>query len=207
MGVAPAMLSPQETEPEDRSILQTMGEMCLAEEMFEEAKQVFERLTRADPGHELYWELLNRARGGLGLSPLFASAAKPPAVPPLPAQETGTAGPGTPVAPLFEAAQPSLPLSPPPLKPLATVPSSLPPLKPLAVTPQAPPPVPAAAAPSAPLPQAAPKARVAGAEPLPVAKITTPDGSHIERTQYVIQLGELPPAVASDVDDADEIIE
>jgi len=31
--------------------------------------------------------------------------------------------------------------------------------------------------------------------------------ARIERTQYVVQLGELPPALRSAVDDADDIIE
>ncbi len=63
---------------DDRAILQTMGEMCLAEEMFEEAKQVFERLTKADPGRSQYWELLNRARAGLGLAPVAAPGPQQP---------------------------------------------------------------------------------------------------------------------------------
>jgi hypothetical protein len=36
---------------------------------------------------------------------------------------------------------------------------------------------------------------------------TTVGGGVITRAQYVVQLGELPPAVRSAVDDADDIIE
>jgi tetratricopeptide (TPR) repeat protein len=76
---AAAPSAPQSPETQDdRSILQTMGEMCLAEEMFEEAKQVFERLTKAEPQRELYWDLLNRARQGLGLSQVLPAAVLPP---------------------------------------------------------------------------------------------------------------------------------
>ena len=59
-----------------------MGEMCLAEEMFEEAKQVFERLTKADPGRPYFWEQLNRARGRAGPVPMMPPSAQPrPSIP------------------------------------------------------------------------------------------------------------------------------
>jgi tetratricopeptide (TPR) repeat protein len=75
---APAALSLVETQ-EDRAILQTMGEMCLAEEMFEEAKQVFERLSKLDPERSTYLDLLNKSRLGLGLAPADASEMRGPA--------------------------------------------------------------------------------------------------------------------------------
>jgi len=305
---------------EDRSILQSMGEMCLAEEMFEEAKQVFERLSRAEPGHEPYWELLNRARAGLGLSPVFAgSTAIAPRSPVFPSKVAQAAPPPqaaapaapppypTAAAPLVPlAAAPAAPPPPPtaaaPVAPQAAAPVALPPyptaaapLIPLAAAPAAPPPYPTAAAPVAPQaaepaalqppqplppqaaepavlppppvpPQAAapeappppplpaltpqplapaaasvpaPAARPSfehvftkvpdappskGAAPLPVpSRLSTrravpepqplatvgagTDGPAILRTQYVVQLGELPPAVASGVDDAEDLIE
>ncbi len=60
----------QAMSPEDRSTLATMADMCLQEEMYEEAKQTFERLLRADPGDVQSFAGLNRARKGLGLSAL-----------------------------------------------------------------------------------------------------------------------------------------
>jgi hypothetical protein len=37
--------------------------------------------------------------------------------------------------------------------------------------------------------------------------VPVPGSARIERAAYTMQLGELPPAVPSDVDDNDEIIE
>jgi tetratricopeptide (TPR) repeat protein len=66
-------LTAKPVAPEDIGVLNTMGEMCLAEEMYEEGKQVFERLLRADPGNETYFRKLNQARQALSLAPLKPS--------------------------------------------------------------------------------------------------------------------------------------
>jgi|GEM_PF-6482590 tetratricopeptide (TPR) repeat protein len=258
---------------EDQGILQTMGEMCLAEEMFEEAKQVFERLTKADPTRTQFWEQLNRARAGLGLSPMMppAAAARPtvplpvhlvattqaplkPAAPPAPAPQVAPAPLVPPAPPVPVPAVPaparaprpavSIPPAPEPVleapaAPLAAAPQ-LPPPPAFAPAPEptvwlpgmdpAPEPAPAAAPTPPPLPapepppMAAPVAASAGAfKPvvLPrrpaVAPVRAPSRSlapavpagvgRIEHNAYTIQLGELPPAVPSALDDADEIIE
>jgi tetratricopeptide (TPR) repeat protein len=120
---APAALPLVETQ-EDRAILQTMGEMCLAEEMFEEAKQVFERLSKLDPDRGTYVDLLNKARQGLGLAPAEAAEIKaPPVAEPRPAPAAPVLAPPAPVA---------APLSPPP------VPRAVPPLPLFAAAPAEP---------------------------------------------------------------------
>jgi tetratricopeptide (TPR) repeat protein len=102
---------------DDRVVLQTMGEMCLAEEMFEEARQVFERLLRAEPGRKAYLELLNKARAGLGLGPVAGPPPAPGAIPaPPPARPQ--AGPAATAlgAPAFAGPPSALP-PPPPIQP------------------------------------------------------------------------------------------
>jgi tetratricopeptide (TPR) repeat protein len=275
-GLGAPMPPPLADSPDDRAILQTMGEMCLAEEMFEEAKQVFERLVKAEPERAQYGDLLNRARAGLGLAPVVAQAVAPPA--PLPkaiAPETVIETP----APAVVAAEPGAapvavpalaPITPPPLIP--TAPSAAPSLpslplfasaepaqagrpqveemgrrghssvkdespvsrpevdwgvSPFAVGPDEPaspltsvgagsprpapaPVVPPAAQTPAPI---APPPPVAGTAnrwaPEPEMKLEpVPAGtSKILHTAFTVQLGELPPAVSSSVDDQDEIIE
>jgi hypothetical protein len=95
-------------------------------------------------------------------------------------------------------------MAPPPplvLKPAPALQPSLPSLTPLAPPPSLPK-APVAPPPKAPPPP--PRPAPVEAEPLPVA--TLEDGK-IQRTQYVVTLGELPPAVHSGVDDSDDIIE
>jgi tetratricopeptide (TPR) repeat protein len=188
------VISVQTPSTEDQGILLTMGEMCLAEEMFEEAKQVFERLTKADPGRGQYWDQLNRARAGLGLSPvmqptalqrpsvplpvhLVATSQAPPlpmmAVPaPGPAEATPKSTVSIPLAPVPTAPVP--PLAPPiqPLAPLAAVesnaPAWLPGMGPPAEAAPIPLAQPAAAAP-APPPATPPPAPAAVPGPAPAA--------------------------------------
>lgn len=209
--------APLETPPEDRSVLQTMGEMCLAEEMFEEAKQVFQRLTRADPRNEAYWDLLNRARGGLGLSPIFAAMAParpqapvpPPhilASAPLAPAVDAAAPPETAPSPAPEPAPPAPAPAPAPLsEPPKQAQLELPPLAPPVLRPLPPPPVPAV--------PAVPALRGASNTPKPPPSaplkipVDTDSTGVIQRTQYVVQLGELPPAVAGNFDESDDIIE
>ncbi len=225
-----------------------MGEMCLAEEMFEEAKQVFERLTKADPSRTQFWEQLNRARAGLGLSPMMPPTVlhRPPVplpvhlvattqAPPLAAPAPVPAAPPLALAPVPAPVQAAPAPAPPPLapSPVASAPA-LPPLP--AVEPSAPAwlpgmgpsveaapapletpaPVPAPAAPPASAPAPAFKPVVLPRKPA-VAAVRVPARSlapavpaaagRIERATYTMQLGELPPAVPSALDDADEIIE
>ena len=160
---------------EDQSILQTMGEMCLAEEMFEEAKQVFERLSKAQPNNPVYWELLNRARAGLGLSPVMPGRASAPLVPgpvpgpasrPLPSPVPVAGPPAAPVTLAAPAAPtpvvsvppaaPVTPAAPAVVTPAVSVPAVVPtpPAAPAPVIPAAPapPPVPAPAQPALPVP-------------------------------------------------------
>ncbi|HTB22912.1 MAG TPA: tetratricopeptide repeat protein [bacterium] len=148
---APAAgLAPQvkKTVPQqDRTVLRTTGEVCLAEGMFEEARQIFERLHQAQIEDAPYWELLNRARAGLGLSPESLAVPPPPSPPMQPLARPLASGPGAPPSRMLQRPRSS------------AVP-------------------------------AAPASSVA-----------------ISRTAYVVQLGELPPAVASAVDQADDLIE
>jgi tetratricopeptide (TPR) repeat protein len=272
---APKPPIPAADSQEDRTILQTMGEMCLAEEMFEEAKQVFERLLKADPSHGQYLDLLNRARAGLGLAPASASSSPEPSVTAVhtPAMAAPSPPPPPAPAPIAVAPAPPPPLIAPSAPPVAP---SLPPL-PLFANPEAaaasyseaeagrpqleemgrrghspakaghverpevewgaapfavgpnesvaapptPPLAPAAApssspAPPAPkttptLPSAPPKAAPApnrwAAEPAMKLEPVPAGASKIVHTAFTVQLGELPPALSSPVDDQDEIIE
>ena len=174
---------------EDQNILQTMGEMCLAEEMFEEAKQVFERLSRVQPENALIWELLNRSRSGLGLAPVMPARR---AVVPAPAPVSWLPGlapePGADQASVVAVAGPDRVLGPAALVPAKPVglPSSSIVFKPVVL-----PPRPAGPQRTSPRPLLAPMV----------------GGGRIERATYTVQLGELPPAVPSDVDENDEIIE
>jgi tetratricopeptide (TPR) repeat protein len=165
--------------PEDRAVLQTMGEMCLAEEMFEEAKQVFERLSQADPEFAVYWDLLNRARAGLGLAPVFQGStmvsprpvpqARPPqpgSTPSAPRSVPVIPGPGPDAAHSGKA-----PAAPAPVAKPAPVPEAAAPVVPAPVA--KPVPVPEAAAPVVPAPVAKPvpvPEAAAPAAPAPVAK-------------------------------------
>jgi hypothetical protein len=110
-------MKPAPKTEDDRVVLQTMGEMCLAEEMFEEARQVFERLLRAEPTRKSYLELLNKARAGLGLGPVTGPPPPPGAVP---APPPGFATPPLAAAPLRTSPAPVTEASPPPVAPAAT---------------------------------------------------------------------------------------
>ena len=183
LATAPASLPPAAAEPpgiaavaeappsneaqDDKAILQTMGEMCLAEEMFEEAKQVFERLTRADPARPQYWELLNRARAGLGLhgveAPPLGSVPGPP-----PAAAAPSAPPPAPAAPVPTPS--AVMASPVPVAPATPpAPAELPPLAPPILVAPAPPPPLAAPVLAPPAPIAAPLPPPAPPVPEPVA--------------------------------------
>lgn len=168
--------------PEDRTVLQTMGEMCLAEEMFEEGKQVFERLAQADPENSTYWDLLNRARAGLGLAPVFqgSTMAQPrpapqatpkPAAPQAPATKAGPVPAPAKPAPAAAAVPAARPAGPPPAlakAPAAPVPAAASPSAPAPSQPAVPQAPPAAKVPST-APAAAPLAPVQAAPPVPVA--------------------------------------
>jgi hypothetical protein len=183
-------------------VLQTMGEMCLAEEMFEQARQVFERLLKTDPNKPAYLELLNRARAGLGLGPVG----------------------GPPPARAYESREPAAALPRPELEPVAVRRSGVageqappPQLERPTFEWAAPAPMPAEGAPPPAAAKPAPAVKPAPARPLasvspslaklPSMSMATPEGAKIERTAHALQLGELPPATPSNVDFDDDIIE
>lgn len=231
--------APGPVPQEDRAVLRTMGEVCLAEGMFEEARQIFERLVQAQPDYAPYGELLSRALGGLGLAtlaqvqtavPEFAAPplSSPPALPQAAAARPDLARPAAAVpapmvVPIPVPAHIVVP-TPSPAPVLAPAPIPLPVPLPVPV-----PPVPSfVPAPPLPLvladfakvrtqeaPTAAPQPFVPAALPSrilqrkPVAAVlrSAVAIASIVRTAYVVQLGELPPAMASAVDGSNELIE
>jgi hypothetical protein len=201
-----------------------MGEVCLAEGMFEEARQIFERLLKAQIDDAPYWDLLNRARAGLGLEPEVPEA--PAVQPAIPEPERPKPAPQPPVP--ADLAPPPLagPLSLPGLEPEAPKPAPSPELPPAAPLPEAPPapvapglpPLKVVSAPPplpAPLPPPPPSSPWTLPSRIIVRQPAVPDTAPLEaaaaipilRTAYAVHLGELPPAVDSGVDHADELIE
>lgn len=231
--------APKKLPQQDRAVLRSMGEVCLAEGMFEEARQIFERLLKAQIDDAPYWDLLNRARAGLGLEPEVpdAPAAVQPAIPeperPKPApQPRGPAdlGPSPWAVPLpLPGLEPAAPKSAPPAVVMPAAPLPAAPPAPVAPLPAAPPthvaplpatpPAPVAPALPPPLPAPQPPQKPASPWTLPsrilVRQPAVPDTAPLQaaasvpilRTAYSVQLGELPPAVDSGVDHADELIE
>jgi tetratricopeptide (TPR) repeat protein len=168
---------------DDRVVLQTMGEMCLAEEMYEEARQVFERLLRSEPARKQYLELLNKSRAGLGLGPVSGPPPPPGATPaPPPPLQAGSAATAL-GAPAFKppvlAPRPAMSAPAPQPKPLA---DPAPTFQPIAAPapsamPQPSAPVSVAAQPSplaAPTPLAVPPVSQPAAPPVPMAATPPP---------------------------------
>lgn len=179
----------------DSVALQKAGEMCLAEEMFEEAKQVFERLLNVEPDRRELVEYLNQARAGLGLGAIIIPGLSVPT----PAEATAVVA--TPPVPLAIPPAPAAPLRPMPPPPAVSV----------FPTPVA---VPALLVPKfsipAPLSPAPPKPALTspGMLPLPAFGSVSKEepGIHITRAQYQIQLGEMLPLSESATGFDDQII-
>ncbi len=106
---------------DERAILVTMGDMCLSEEMFEEARQVFERLLKSEPRNPRFIEQLDRARAGLGLGP--AGSAPATVIPPA---GLGAPGPPPPSAPAPVPVAPPVPTPAPAPAPVVVAPVSIP---------------------------------------------------------------------------------
>jgi tetratricopeptide (TPR) repeat protein len=175
--LAALSMQPGPLSEDDLVVLLTMGEMCLAEEMFDEAKQIYERVLRSRPGSEEAFNNLNQARIGLGLPALRV----PTGVSLAPTRDAASA-PGAPIKPS------SLPRDP--LEYLAQMeaqglglPAGLPPLPPLPVM---------AAAPQGPAPQAQPVSPL-GSVLAGELKDRVVKG-RITRTAYQLSAGELPPS-------------
>jgi hypothetical protein len=131
--------------------------------------------------------------------------AEPPQAAPAPAPVAPPAPP-TPVLPVVE------PLTAPVPRPVV---EAAPPLVPPSLAPPEPPALPPVLKPLAPV-QVPVLAKAPAASPGPAAVpiatrepvlMNTPAGARIERTQFTVQLGELPPAMSSGVDDNEDIIE
>jgi len=179
--LAALSMQPGPLSEDDLVVLLTMGEMCLAEEMFDEAKQIYERVLRSRPGSEEAFNNLNQARIGLGLPALRV----PTGVSLAPTRDAASA-PGAPIKPS------TLPRDP--LEYLAQMeaqglglPAGLPPLPSL-------PPLPAFAA-------AGPQALAQPAQPVsPLGSVLAGElkdrvvKGRITRTAYQLSAGELPPS-------------
>jgi tetratricopeptide (TPR) repeat protein len=136
--LAALSMQPGPLSEDDLVVLLTMGEMCLAEEMFDEAKQIYERVLRSRPGSEEAFNNLNQARIGLGLPALRV----PTGVSLAPTRDAASA-PGAPIKPStlprdpleylaqMEAQGLGLPAGPPPLPPLPAKPAEAQPVSPL----------------------------------------------------------------------------
>jgi tetratricopeptide (TPR) repeat protein len=189
--LAALSMQPGPLSEDDLVVLLTMGEMCLAEEMFDEGKQIYERVLRSRPGSEEAFNNLNQARIGLGLPALrvptgvsLAPTRDAASVSRLPLKPSTL--PSDPLEYLAQMEAQGLAYAPASLaKAAAPQGASLPPLPPL-------PPLPAlpslAAKPAETQPVSALGSVLAGELKDRVVK------GRITRTAYQLSAGELPPA-------------
>src|SRR5665213_417462 len=186
-----AAAAPRSARQADRVVLKTIGEVCLAEGLYEEAVQLFERLTQAQPDDSTYDELLRRARAGLRVMLPPTASSPSPAKTSIPALELRPT-----VQPMAQIAGPAAaPVAVP-----APVPAPVPVLLPPAIT--APPKLDQAAYRTTATPSLSP-VRVQPKRPLASLAVAL----SIVRHAHEYQLGELPPAVVSGMDEVDELIE